>query len=203
MNNEAVFYEEIRRSKLFGPILDTFEFKGLQEIIKDTTKANWPVAHIAYALATAYHETARTMQPIKEFGGTAYFTKLYDVNGRNPGRARQYGNTSPGDGAKYCGRGYVQLTWKVNYERAGKALGFDLVNNPDKAMDPDIASDIMVLGMSQGWFTGKKLLDYLPASGSATLRQYSSARYIINGVDDAQEIAYYALKFEQALLKGA
>lgn len=198
--NEKIFYDEIRKSKMFGPSLDTPEFQGLAEILKDASRAKWPVAFTAYALATAYHETARTMQPIKEYGGRSYYTKLYDVSGQNPKRAREMGNTTIGDGALYCGRGYVQLTWKVNYARASKELGADFVNMPDLAMDPDHASDIMILGMSQGWFTGKKLLDYLPTRGPANLKKYTSARRIINGTDHAELIAQYALKFEVALL---
>jgi putative chitinase len=38
-----------------------------------------PLSWTAYALATAYHETASTMQPIKEYGGQTYFTRMYDV----------------------------------------------------------------------------------------------------------------------------
>jgi predicted chitinase len=202
LHNADAFYSKIRAQKLFGPTLDTKELEGLQEILKDCAKAKWPMSYVAYALATAYHETAHTMQPIKEFGGTAYYTKLYDVNGRDPARARLYGNTSPGDGAKYCGRGYVQLTWKVNYAKAGKELGIDLVNKPDQAMIPDIASDIMVKGMEQGWFSGKKLSTYLPASGPAALDAYVSARRIINGTDKAALIAEYAMNFQEALKDG-
>lgn len=201
-NKEAEFYAEIRRSKLFGPTFDPSEFKGVQEIIKDCARVKWPMAWVAYALATAYHETARTMQPIKEYGGYNYYMKLYDVSGSNPKRARAYGNTAIGDGAKYCGRGYVQLTWKVNYDKAGKALGVDLVNNPDLAMVADIASDIMILGMEHGWFTGKKMAHYLPSGRAANAGQFKAARRIINGTDKAATIAEYALVFQKALQLG-
>lgn len=52
------------------------------------------------------------------------------------------GNTSPGDGYKYRGRGYIQLTGKENYERYGKKLGVDLVKYPELANDPAIAINI-------------------------------------------------------------
>lgn len=52
------------------------------------------------------------------------------------------GNVDPGDGYKFRGRGAVQLTGRANYERAGKALGIDLVNNPDLAKDPATAARI-------------------------------------------------------------
>lgn len=54
------------------------------------------------------------------------------------------GNTAPGDGFKYRGRGVIQLTGKANYERYGKMIGVDLVNNPDLASDPDVAAKIAV-----------------------------------------------------------
>jgi putative chitinase len=200
--DERNFYDAIRKSKLFGTSFESSEFQGVAEIIKDCAKAQWPLAYTAYALATAYHETAHTMQPIKEYGGRAYYMRLYDVSGQNPARARKMGNTSIGDGAMYCGRGYVQLTWKSNYARAARELGVNLVEDPDLAMNPDIASDIMILGMSQGWFTGKKLSNYLPSRGIASVSAYRSARYIINGQDDAKLIAEYAKKFETALVAG-
>ena len=200
--NEGHFYDSIRVQKLFGPTLDTLEFQGLVEILKDCRTAKWPLAYVAYALATAYHETSRTMQPIKEYGGPTYYTKLYDIKGQNPTRAKAMGNTSPGDGAKYCGRGYVQLTWKVNYAKAAKELGVDLVNKPDLAMVADIASDVMIKGMEQGWFTGKKLSNYLPAVGAAPKAKYKAARYIINGTDKADVIADYAVSFQNALSAG-
>lgn len=202
LRNAGEFYDRIRYTKLFGPTLSTAEFQGLEEILKDCARANWPIAYVAYALATAYHETSATMQPIKEYGGNAYYTKLYDVMGRDPERARKHGNTRSGDGIKYCGRGYVQLTWKNNYIRAQNELGVPLVDFPDKAMEPDIASDIMVFGMQRGWFTGKALKDYLPNNTLATEEQFKSARRIINGTDKAALIADYAMSFQKALEKG-
>ncbi len=83
-------------------------------------------------------------EPINELGGKAYFTKLYDVCGEKPARARRMGNTSPGDGARYHGRGFIQLTWKHNYDVYGKALGVDLVNHPEKANEPEIAVKVLV-----------------------------------------------------------
>lgn len=52
------------------------------------------------------------------------------------------GNTEPGDGYKYHGRGYIQLTGKDQYVAAGKAVGLDLVNQPELASEPDHASKI-------------------------------------------------------------
>jgi hypothetical protein len=126
---------------------------------------------LAYMLATTFHETARTMQPIAEYGGT---------------KARY---------APYYGRGFVQLTWKENYQKASDLLGIDLVKNPDLAMLPKNAATIMFDGMINGWFTGHKLADYI----KGTLCDYVNARRIINGTDRAVEIAGYAVSFQRAL----
>jgi predicted chitinase len=142
------------------------------------------------------------MQPIKEYGGANYFFRRYDPQGQNPRLARVLGNTQPGDGAKYAGRGYVQLTGRANYVRAGAKLGVDLVNNPDLVLDQAIAANIMRQGMRDGWFTGKSFQSYLPASGAATVGQFTQARRIINGTDCAAEIAGYAMKFQTALQAG-
>jgi len=161
-----------------------------------------PLAHQAYMLATAWHETAATMHPIKEMGGPSYFTKMYDVAGNRTKLCIANGNTCAGDGPRYCGRGFVQLTWKNNYARAGAELGIDLVGNPDLAMAPGPAARIMRQGMTEGWFSGKKLSDYLPSQGVATHDQYVAARRIINGSDRAELVEDYAQHFERALRDG-
>ncbi|HVL74231.1 MAG TPA: glycoside hydrolase family 19 protein [Beijerinckiaceae bacterium] len=149
----------------------------------------------AYALATAWHETARTMQPIKEHGGAAYFKRMYDIEGERPHVARALGNLTPGDGARFAGRGYVQLTGRANYAKAGTRVGRDLIGNPDLAMQPDIAARIMVAGMREGWFTGKRLADYFNGS----VDDPRNARRIINGIDKADVIAGYHRSFLKAL----
>lgn len=201
--NEGAFYDWLRKDSMMGPTLDTDEFEGLKAITDACGAANWPTAFTAYALATAYHETAHSMQPISEFGGPKYFTRMYDITGERPTTAKKMGNTTPGDGPKYRGRGYVQLTWKNNYEKAAKVTGADLVNNPDLAMRDDVAAKIMISGMGEGWFTGKSCKTYLPTAGAASKDQFIQARRIINGVDKADAIAGYAIKFQKALQAGS
>ena len=196
--DRAAFFADLRKG-LLGPTLDNDEVSGCEAVLD--AMAGLPLSWCAYALATAYHETAHTMQPIREFGGPKYLTRMYDVTGARPALARQMGNTEPGDGVKYCGRGLVQLTWKVNYAKAGAKIGVDLVNHPDRAMVPANAARIMREGMVDGWFTGKRLKDYLP-SRLGFLSQYQQARRIINGTDKAALIAGYAMQFEAALVKG-
>lgn len=203
LKDEIAFYAALRASGgLFAGGLADPQVKGVQALLAATGAAGWPIAYVSYALATAYLETAKTMQPIHEMGGTAYFTRMYDIRGERPAKARELGNLSPGDGAKYAGRGYVQLTGKANYTKAGAKLGLDLVGNPDLAMQPDAAAKILIWGMSEGAFTGKKLADYLPAVGPAMVPAFTQARRIINGQDRAVEIATFATKFQAALTAG-
>ena len=198
MKNAPAFYD-IMRQGLLGPSLSPTEVDGCEVILKACE--GLPISWTAYALATAYHETASTMQPIKEYGGPTYLTRMYDVSGARPQLAITNGNTCAGDGVKYCGRGYVQLTWKNNYAKAGKVCGVDLVADPDRAMEPLHAAQIMRSGMEKGWFTGKGFADYLPRA-AAVLKQFTDARRIINGSDRAAQIADHAMKFQSALAAG-
>jgi putative chitinase len=95
-------------------------------------------------------------------------------------------------------RGYVQLTGKTNYLKAGRYLGIDLVNDVNAAMSHDVAARIMFGGMAEGWFTGKKLSDF---DGNA---EYDAkrARAIINGdvAKNGALIATYYKKFLTALM---
>lgn len=146
-----------------------------------------PLAHAAYMLATAWHETNKTMQPVRE----AYW--LSETWRKT--HLRYY---------PWYGRGYVQLTWQFNYEKADSELSLSgsLIANPDRAMEPSIAARIMRLGMDEGWFTGVSLGKVLPVRGTATREQYMNARTIINGHDKADLIEDYAQIFERALFAG-
>ena len=155
----------------------------------------------AYMLATAWHETATRMLPIEEYGkgknrtyGTWYRNsnnELYafmDSSKRTAYLHSKYPYL-------YYGRGYVQLTWYFNYENASKKIGVDFLNNPDLVMNKNHAVKIMVQGMNDGWFTGKKLSDYINQSQ----KDYVGARRIINGTDKDKLISGYAETFEKAL----
>lgn len=198
--DRKLFFDHCRDG-IMGPKLDGDEVSGTSAILD--AMAGAPLAYCACALATAWHETAHTMQPVKEYGGNAYFTRMYDVTGKRPQLAKDHGNIYPGDGPLFCGRGFVQLTWRCNYRKASEKLGYPLEGNPDLAMRADIAAQIMRRGMEDGWFTGKAFRDYLPSTNSPAMRgQYEQARRIINGMDKADVIAGYALEFQEALQAG-
>lgn len=195
--DKAAFFAVLRGTNLRHQKPEQVE--GTEMILEKLKglRASW----VAYALATTWHETAATMQPVKEYGGSGYFKRMYDPEGTRPNVARVLGNTMPGDGVKYAGRGYVQLTGRTNYKRAGEAVGYPLLANPDLAMRADIAAEILRAGMIEGWFTGRKFATALP-DAIASREQFTKARRIINGVDRADKIAGYAVDFQAALIAG-
>lgn len=171
------FYDAVR--PLFGKILSK-QLEGMQAILNEwerrqLTDLRW----LAYILATAFHETAKTMQPVREYGR---------------GKGRAYGDKDS-RGHIYYGRGFVQLTWKYNYKGMGRRLNIDLVNNPDLALDMEVSTQIIFEGMIDGLFTGKKLSDYFNAEKT----DWINARRIINGTDKAELISGYAIRFHKAL----
>jgi putative chitinase len=83
------------------------------------------------------------------------------------------GNTEDGDGAKYIGRGLIQVTGKENYTHCGEALGVDLVANPQLLEEPRYAA------LSAGWFWNKKGLNALADEGTSNSFEVMTKR--ING----------------------
>jgi predicted chitinase len=145
---------------------------------------------IAYILATAEHESklGRLMEErqwIKDVAANnAYFEKRYQ------GRA-DLGNTQPGDGIKFKGRGFCQITGRVNYQRWSQKLGVNLLDNPDlAARDLNIATRILVVGMKEGSFTSHNLARYILGGN----RDFVNARRIINAIGDPKNAANDAEK---------
>ncbi|PTX49070.1 putative peptidoglycan binding protein [Gemmobacter caeni] len=151
-----------------------------QLILDHAHEARFSIPMKAYALATAFWETNRTMLPVEE----AYYLGERAEAYRK--KLRYY---------PWHGRGFAQLTWESNYIRAGKELDVDLISRPERAMEPEIAARVLVCGMRDGWFTGKKMSDYFTRFST----DYTSARRIINGTDSAKAIADIALQYEHQL----
>lgn len=190
--NRKYFFDTIRAA-LFKTGIKQKQVDGMNAIINrweatGLTDLRW----LAYMLATTYHETAKTMQPIEEYG---------------KGKGYRYGKKIKRSGIPYTlpdklyyGRGYVQLTWYENYETMGRLLGIDLLGSPELALHPSIAADIMFEGMTKGNsnfgdFTGKSLEHYF----NDKKEDWVNARRIINGTDKADLIAGYGKKFMAAL----
>jgi len=193
--DRKTFFDRVRASLFAGKLLQE-RVDGLTHLLDqwETRHSGEDIRRLAYALATAYHETGFTMQPVTEQGGVRYLTYMYDPKSPNPKRAAlasANGNIHPGDGVKYCGRGYVQLTWANNYRRIGDLIGIDLLAHPERALEPEIAARILFEGMIGGWFSGAGLGRYFNDKAS----DWKNARRIINGLDCADQIAAYAKAF--------
>ncbi len=175
-------------ANLFNGSLPDWQQEPVDQLVKEGFERNRSLEETAYVLATAHHETAR-------FKYTAEIGR---------GEARDYGEAAlvwRGQRLAYYGRGYVQLTWLGNYARMSvylsrlKGRDIDLVNNPEKAEEPEIASMVIWEGMIRGMFTGKNLADYF----SESRVDYKGARRIVNGTDQDDLIAGYAREYEAAL----
>jgi len=103
-------------------------------------KAGMRGNELAAFMAQTAHETMG-FHTMAEKGDDTYFTNLYDIQG-NPKKAAELGNVTAGDGVRYKGRGFIHLTGRDNYRKAGAALKLDLENNPDLATNPVIAAKI-------------------------------------------------------------
>jgi predicted chitinase len=79
-----------------------------------------------------------------ESGGFRYLSEIWGPTAAQNTYDGRMGNNKSGDGYRYRGRGYIQLTGKNNYTQASRALGLDLVKNPDQASTPDIGAKTSV-----------------------------------------------------------
>ncbi|MDI1256291.1 MAG: hypothetical protein PSV16_09320 [Flavobacterium sp.] len=194
MINRKFFFDHVR-TNLFGGAMTTKQVQGLTNILNEW-EANY--AHhddrwLAYMLATTHHETGRTMQPIEEWGkgkGLPYGSR-FKMAKDAAGKRIPYSDTLE----IFYGRGFVQLTWYENYDKAGKKLGKNFLHNAAGVMELSNATKILFFGMMEGWFTGKKLSNYF----NATTEDWKNARRIINGLDKWDLIKDHALKYYAAI----
>ncbi len=175
MINRTDFFEKIRDS-LFSGTLKQPQVDGFNHLLDEwEATENTDERQLAYILATVYHETGKTIQPVKEYGGEAYL------------QSKKY--------YPYYGRDLVQTTWKDNYEKVKQFSGIDVVTLPQLIGQMPLAAKVAITFMQKGWYTGKKLSDYF----NEEKEDYFNARRIINGTDRAGDIAEYAKEFHQAL----
>jgi hypothetical protein len=177
--DRAAFYASVRVPVFHG--MTQAQVDGCEAILAEAERRALDSRFVAYILATAFWESGRKMQPVREIG---------------EGRGKAYGVADPATGKVYYGRGLVQLTWKANYEKFAKLCGVDLVGDPDLALGLSVSVAILFEGMLGGLFTGRKLAAYFTAATT----DWVGARTIINGEDQAQTIAAFAEQFEKALL---
>lgn len=194
MINRKFFFDHVK-IQLFDGRLTAKQVNGLTAILNEWENnfSEKDDRWLAYMLATTHHETGRTMQPIEEFGkgrNMPYGSRLKMARDRNGNRI-PYTSTNQ----IFYGRGFVQLTWYENYDLAGHKLAKNFLTNANGVMELENATKIMFLGMTEGWFTGKKLSDYF----NSTTQSWINARKIINGLDKADLIKDHALKYYAAI----
>ena len=213
--DRAVFYKDVR-IHLFNGRLGQGQVDGMEAILNfwenppvqpiGEFKVDWDIRTIgwlAYMLATTFHETARTMQPIAEYGTIAYFRENY-CNREDLGNGPAYGG-QPDDGPRFCGRGYVQLTGRRNYKKMTPIVhefypeSPDFTADPEAVMNPEYAAVIMFYGMFLGTFTGYALKNFIGNPDKGQIVDFYQARKIINGLDRAGLIEGFAKEFNQAL----
>lgn len=146
-------------------------------------------AQIAYILATAYHEgndydgkstgKVQALVPISEKGSESYLRK------------KPYW--------PYIGMGFVQLTWLENYKKFQPLLkekfSVDIIKEPKYLLRIDVSAFVLVYGMMNGMFSGKKLSTYINSGKT----DYPGARKVVNGTDKAEHIASIASKFYKCI----
>lgn len=218
--DKAKFYTALRRknSGVFSTRLSEKQVSSIEIILDEGARRKLPLKHLAYVLATPYHEVGSSMQPISEnlnYSSAGRIRDTWPTRFKSNAAAQPYvknpqklanfvyggrlGNDGANDGWTYRGRGFPQTTGKENYERSGKIVGVNLVANPDRMLDPKIAAVTMIESMMRGLYTGKKLSDFITESAA----DYRGARAIINAdvKRNGTKVANYAKAFEAALIE--
>lgn len=208
--NRKTFFAALRRrgSGVFGTSLSQSQVTGIEGILDAFQQVgDGRDKTLAYALATAYHETARAMVPIKETvmpyhkdknPSDATVIRRLDNWARKKGRRSNIYWRPQANGKAYFGRGFVQLTWVDNYRRSSGDAGADLVRFPEKMLNPKISARVLVAGLLDGRWNGrgKGVAHYLPSDGPDDLR---GARRTVNITDKWQEIGGYYKSFLSAI----
>lgn len=142
-----------------APVVDKIKKPTVADIVKAlpgpaqllatyAIKAGIEGEELAQLMAQAAHESLN-FKKLTEIGSKNYF-KQYDPK-YNPRKAKILGNTKVGDGERYKGRGYLQITGRWNYTAAGKALGLPLAEQPELLEDPSVAAKVSL------WYWEKRV----------------------------------------------
>lgn len=217
MLNRKTFFSYVRRAPFSGRLTQS-QVDGMNAVLDywEATRPNGDIRHLAYCMATDYHETNGKMQPVSEnlnYTTAKQIKKTWPKRFKSEAEAASYvrqpeklankvygnrndlGNDYPGDGWLYRGRGAVQVTGKRQYIQLGILLGIDLVAAPELALDPQISVRALIEGMEHGIYTGLKLSDYFGPGKE----EPKEARRIINGTDKAGLVEDYYFNFYGAL----
>jgi len=164
-----------RRTASNEPVTGGVTAAELQRIMPNLSsdKAEAYLPHLNRAMQeaninTPQRQSAFLAQLAHESGQLQYMEEI--ASGAAYEGRSDLGNTQPGDGTRYKGRGPIQLTGRANYAAASKDLGIDLVSNPERAADPDVAFRIAT------WYWGSRNLNQYADAGN-----FSQITYRING----------------------
>lgn len=181
MLNKEIFFDKIRD---YIPLTNQ-NVEGFDRVLDYADTQPMNLQELAYVLATAYHESANTMHPVKE----AYWL--------SEDWRRQHLHYYP-----WYGRGLIQVTWEENYKKMGDRIGVNLLADPDALLTWDVSLPSLFVGMREGLYTGKDLddaIDDIDESDDEDYKEYKAARKIVNGTDKADTIAKLAIRFEMGL----
>lgn len=204
------FFDRVRHSPFSGRLC-ALQVAGLEALLsgwearRTGASEDDSPSQLAYVLATAFHETAATMQPVREtLAGSdaeaiARLDRAYAAGRLSSVRTPYWRRDA--DGKSWLGRGFVQLTHKQNYACLSNLTGIDLVADPARAMEMDTAVAILIDGMRAGSFTGRRLADHFctGTGKDGPKADWTGARRIINGRDRAALVAGYGRAFLAAL----
>src|SRR5687767_14765292 len=111
-----------------------------------------------FQITSYLREAAFLAQLAHESGQLRYMEEI--ASGAAYEGRSDLGNTQPGDGVRFKGRGPIQLTGRANYAQASRDLGIDLVRNPERAADPDVAFRVAA------WYWNSRDLNKYADSGN-------------------------------------
>lgn len=186
------FFDAVRPMFRRGK-LSAAQVQGMEAVIE--AGVGMPRSHLAYVLATVFHETGQRMQPVREgFTDTNEQAIRAVTSLFNKGIIRHNYALPHKNGQSYYGRGLIQLTHPRNYKK------FGIYNNPEWAMGLKASVDILLNGMIEGKFRKGNSLSMLPSIPS--LGDFIKARNIVNGDTrkNGHMIADQAVVFYNALL---
>ncbi|WP_018261873.1 hypothetical protein [Methylobacterium sp. WSM2598] len=222
--DRQAFFAAVRKAP-FGGSLTPSQAEGIG-VVLDLAPAEMLTSALAYCFATAFHETGRKMQPTAEnlnYSSAARIRAVWPSRFPTLASAEPYvrnpralankvyggrlGNTGPDDGWTYRGMGLVQATGKDNARRCTtrlRALGYirpgdDLVATPEMMLTEPTAAAMLFVGLTDGWYTGKKLSDFFGPPGSGRENPIA-ARAMVNPDGNGPLIATYHSAFKAALV---
>lgn len=171
-----------------GPTTGGISAAQLRAIMPNlsTSQANAYLPYLNAAMAEGHINTPKRQaaflaQLAHESGQLRYFEEI--ASGAAYEGRRDLGNTQPGDGVRFKGRGPIQLTGRSNYAAAGAALGLDLINHPEIASTPAVGFRI-----AQWFWNSRNLNSYADAGNFDAITLRVNGGY--NG--KASRDAYYA-----------